>query len=359
MELFSKLFRGTKYYLTNRFHKPQHLTFLVTRRCNAGCVMCSAPRNENNELRLADIEGIFRDEFFRTFKYICFSGGETFLREDLPDVVDTILKLQRQIHYVAFLTNGLSPAVIEKKMRKIINAVNGRNSTTLALSISFLSMDRETYAKINNVADSYDRVMDTIDRMKILQKEFSIDVRLNTTIQPLNVRELPRLLNFSKKLNWPIRFTGVNITKGYFNNFKRKDSLTFREDDLAFLEDFFSRPHDGISEFNRAFWYDYLRIVKGNNRGMPCVLLSYGLVIDANGELFSCVAPVIYGNVRDENLSDIWNSKKTKALKKRIKKQYCPHCSAPCGAEVSIEQENFYFLKFLTGDYLNRVRRKR
>lgn len=352
--LISNCMQGIKYYVTRNSRPPTHITFMVTRRCNSNCVMCSVPKTAGYELSISEIRDIFSDTFFHSLKSICLSGGEPFVRKDLFEIVRTVLEVQPKLSSLSILTNGLAPSPIEKDIREIISICRKHTPINLCISISLLGTNNETYQNITKVPNGYTRVTDTIHRIKMLQNIFPLDIRLNTTLQPMNVTELPYLLRLAQQLKLPIRFTPVHINDSFFNNLENKDKLIFQKNDIIFLKNFFSQPREGINELSRAYWNDYFRVVNGKKRKTPCVLPFDVLVIDADGECFVCVAPFTYGNVRREKVSTIWNSKKTRYARKRIIKEYCPSCSAPCAAEDSIKQEFFFFFRFLLKEFFKK-----
>ncbi|NIS73728.1 MAG: radical SAM protein, partial [Deltaproteobacteria bacterium] len=67
---------------------PLHLTFFLTRRCNARCPFCfylrSGGKKDPEELSLDEIGTI--SSSFGKLLWLAFSGGEIFLRNDLADI---------------------------------------------------------------------------------------------------------------------------------------------------------------------------------------------------------------------------------------------------------------------------------
>ncbi len=72
---------------------PTYVIFFVTSHCNARCRMCFNWRNidaagKTEELRLEEIKQVF--DGFSGIQQLTVSGGEPFLRPDLPQILGYI-----------------------------------------------------------------------------------------------------------------------------------------------------------------------------------------------------------------------------------------------------------------------------
>jgi MoaA/NifB/PqqE/SkfB family radical SAM enzyme len=73
--------------------KPITLTFSVTAACQSRCKTCNIgleyrkdPKRKEKDLKLDEIEKIFRS--LGHIYFLNISGGEPFLRKDLPEIVE-------------------------------------------------------------------------------------------------------------------------------------------------------------------------------------------------------------------------------------------------------------------------------
>ena len=197
-KLLPDFLRGVKYYVTRNFQIPKHITFMVTRRCNANCVMCSLSKKADYELSISEIRDIFSDRLLHSIKSICLLGGEPFLRKDLPEIVKTLLEVQPEIRFLSIVTNGLTPSLIEKNIKEVISTCRHYAPINLGISISLLGTNNETYQRIAKVSDGYTLVTDTMHRLKILRRAFPLNIKLKTALQPMNLKELPYLLSLAR-----------------------------------------------------------------------------------------------------------------------------------------------------------------
>ena len=87
---------------------PVHLTFFVTSRCNARCAHCFNWRPANldpaRELTVEEVERLATQ--LDPLLWLAITGGEPFLREDVPQLVEAFYRHCRPRH-VTFNTNGL------------------------------------------------------------------------------------------------------------------------------------------------------------------------------------------------------------------------------------------------------------
>ena len=109
-------------------NKPIHLTFFVTRRCNARCPYCFYLESDNtiNELPLTDqTDELSLEEIqklapsFGRLLWLAFSGGEIFLRRDLVEISQIFYEMNKP-SIMLFPTNGLMPDLIREQTERVL-----------------------------------------------------------------------------------------------------------------------------------------------------------------------------------------------------------------------------------------------
>ena len=72
----------------------RNITLSITYRCNARCSMCRIwehpSANPESELTLPEIKKIANSKYFKKLIALGITGGEPFIREDLPDIVENL-----------------------------------------------------------------------------------------------------------------------------------------------------------------------------------------------------------------------------------------------------------------------------
>jgi radical SAM protein with 4Fe4S-binding SPASM domain len=152
----------------HRDRRPKYLIFFVTSRCNARCVFChyrqqieDAGRKEA-ELSVAEIEKIARH--YGKVSKLSFSGGEPFLREDLPEIIETFVR-NCDPRIIDIPTNGSMPERILRMVQMILRLIGDR-----VLDIQ-LSIDgpEEVHDRIRGIPGLFRKVLRTYELLSVLR----------------------------------------------------------------------------------------------------------------------------------------------------------------------------------------------
>jgi len=356
------LVRGIGYHLAGRIYtpKPIHLSFLVTRKCNARCIMCSIWKTGDSvkELTIGEIREIFSNSLFNSLETVTLSGGEPTLREDLAQVAEAILDCRPRIKRLVIDTKGLEPSLVRQKVKEILNLPAYRRLDSFSVGIS-LDDYGASYEKIRRVPHAFDRVNETIQVLKELQLSSPFYTYLNCVVQPLNVGCLSQLSKFAQELELPISFIPICLSDVFIDNDHSKQQLTLSNDQLEELREFLASPQHNLPLTKMAFWDDYFRIIRGERRRSPCALVYHAVLLDADGPLSMCGADksLIYGNARDAPVDKIWYSIEAEEKRKRARRYFCPTCIAACDTFFSFSREFFHYARLLMKEKCRRLLR--
>jgi len=143
----------------NGGHFPLEDVFLyATSRCNATCDHCfywQELNREEDEIQLAEFEKLA--ESIPPFENLIVTGGETFLRRDLEEVVGTFIS-RGKCKIVSLNTNGFTPKMIAKRVAAIC-----RRYPDIRVHVQ-VSLDgyRDTHSKIRNNPKGWDLSNETL-----------------------------------------------------------------------------------------------------------------------------------------------------------------------------------------------------
>jgi Fe-coproporphyrin III synthase len=153
--------------------RPRMLTHIVTFRCNARCIMCDSWQKEGEEdMTLAEISRVYAK--LPTLDLIRLSGGEPFVRPDLQGIVEAADSKLKPAH-IHITTNGfLTDAIV-----KLVN--NVRVKAKLHFLVS-LDGTKNLHNRIRGRSFAWDKTIQTLQELKLLQKKFAIEVAVNQTI---------------------------------------------------------------------------------------------------------------------------------------------------------------------------------
>lgn len=341
--------RGIKYHSAGRIYTPKPVVFTlgVTRRCNARCVMCSIWRTKpGKELTVDEIQEIFSNPLLNRLRTVILSGGEPTLRDDLAQIVQSILHTNPRITEIGLITNALEPSLVRQKVKDILDLPVYSMLKRFAIEVS-LDGYQDIHEKIRGVSKAFDKVNKTIKLLKDMQLNSSFDIHLHCVVQRLNVGSLPQISNFARAMRLPINFVPVAQALGNKDDFK--EGLMPSDGQLRELRDFFSRQTEyNIKLATIAFWQDYFRIIRGEKRRIPCALVYHSLSMTPEGDLFICGnASLVYGNVHNAPIDEIWYSQEAERIRKRAKEYICPACAMSCNTSFSLSCEFFYYAGFL------------
>ena len=322
----------------------------VTNKCNSRCITCNIwktyrgnPGLVKEELSLSEIRDFFSDkEFFKHLDFFYLSGGEPFLRADLPDIVSCIHECKPTC-FVYIATNGFLTDRIVNATREIL-AFHPR----LEIGVSLDGIN-EMHDKIRGVKGAFKMARKTLFA---LRENFpNLHIQVTMTYTPINLRHIPYVYDFCKKNGFFPRIS-LAIISSYFKNLEKE--YTFSRADIEELKAYFDvirrdliQEHGKFHSLSELFWLDgSIRFLMDPTiRPVPCYAGFVSFYMDPYGTVYPCYNLFEeMGNIRNEKIRDIWFSKRSREIRKRILRKQCPNCwiAHEVGSSVSSD----YFRKF-------------
>jgi len=293
-------------------NNPKYLIFFVTSRCNAKCVFChyrsqiDDTQRKKHELSLSEIEKIAQN--YGKISKLSFSGGEPFLREDLPEIVDAFIRYcDPQI--VDIPTNGSIPDRIQSMVKRILPLMEGR-----ILDIQ-LSIDgtKEVHDRIRGIPGLYQKILQTFELLSLLRNKHSaLKIKMNLVYFAGN-RDVTESL--AREFEASYEFDRFQITYPHGESIndeitKNIDFDVFHELSRAIQKHYKTRNRGDLhSLIFRAVKLIRDDIIRENHillqdMGAICRAGERILVLDDIGEVYPC-EPLweSVGNVRQEDYS--------------------------------------------------------
>lgn len=197
---------------------PIDAVVAVTYDCNSRCVMCDI-------WKIRDFPMLPVSEFRKlpsTLRDINISGGEPFLRPDLPEVIQAIVETCPKARIV-ISTNGFMPALIEAQMKKILKI-----KPDIGVSISIDGM-HEMHEQIRRIPNGFNLDMDTLER---LQKLGMTNLRFGFTILPENVSHFRQVYDEARRRGIQFTHAFAQSSEHYFGGISidnHPDQKTLRD----------------------------------------------------------------------------------------------------------------------------------
>ncbi len=321
---------------------PITVTYSVTAACQSRCKTCKIghmymehPERAKDDLSIEEIEKIFK-----TMKPVYFfniSGGEPFLRKDLPQIVELACKhlKPRVIHTP---TNAIMPERIETKTREILEVINHYDNTvpfTVKPSIDGIG---DLHDEIRGVPGNFKKLLETIERLKRLEGEYeNFHLELGTVISNFNIDHLDEIEDFVHSLGVESYRNEVAEQRTEFFNIGDEitpDAATYQR----LIRDFARKTEENVrnkkdlakmTEALRVVYYDIAgQILEEKRQVIPCYAGVSNVHINYDGGVWPCCVlgyDKQMGNLReyDYDFQKLWHSSKAKEVRKFIRNKGC------------------------------------
>jgi len=333
----SKLF--TRIFLSNlkRLRYPYKLSFAITYRCNLKCQMCLIWKKPSlPELTTKEIESFFMRS--NNFSWVGLTGGEIFLREDLLDIVEIVLRYCKNLCVLHFPTNGYLKDKIAAQTKEMLKLKPRRLFVTISVDGPL-----QVHDKLRGANGSFRNAIDTF---VALQNISGVSPYISMTLCSDNlglidetiasIKDVYPAFDAKKMMNFNLFQKSTHYYENTGLNFPERNLLL--RDIRKASEILGKRP-----TLKTYLQKNYLRFCEPylltGRSPLPCQALSASCLINPYGEIFPCgVYDFKIGNIRevDFRLDKLWNEKKVVELHSACRKGICPGCWSPCDAYQSI-----------------------
>jgi radical SAM protein with 4Fe4S-binding SPASM domain len=269
----------------------------VTYRCNSRCRMCGIWKSRSTEPELAPEE---YGKLPKGLKDINVSGGEPFLREDLPEVV-RVLAARCAGATLVLSTNGLLPDRIEAVMRDL-RPLGAR--VGVGVSIDGVGA---VHDEIRGVPGAFERAVDTVGRLRSLG---IASLRIGMTIGDRNLSEIKATYDLSRRLGVEFTCSLAQNSDHYFmtqdNRPVAPEGLREELDDLIRAELRTFDPKRWFrAYFDRGIYWQAVR----RGRLLGCEAGRRFFFLDPFGNVYPCnILDRPMGNLRQASFEDLWNA---------------------------------------------------
>lgn len=331
-------------YLSLLSNSLSYLIFHVTYKCNSKCITCFnwnlLNKNSDNELNLDEIKKISKS--MGNIFYLTLSGGEPYLREDLPEICEIFYK-NNNTKVFTITTNAYDSRMIYAATKKILTYCPN------SLVKSCLSLDglSDVHNQIRGVKDSFNKFLETYYLLKNLKRNKNFFLAVNTTFCKYNQDFVKEICDFVGKLE--IDIFNVNLIRGIPYDKKIKDISIDKYIDLnGYInkklnkkpKNSFKNMLCSLTSLTREI---ILENLNKNTRTFKCYAGRKFLVINPFGDVILC-EPInkSFGNLR-KNGYDIKKILASSYVKEAIKDIGAKKCS--CTWECAIQNSLVYDFK--------------
>jgi MoaA/NifB/PqqE/SkfB family radical SAM enzyme len=204
--------------------KTQALSLEITHRCVARCIMCNIWRipMDEPELSTGDCLKLLASDLLRDLRELDITGCEPFLPEGIDTLFSGIASLKggnlKKLRSVAVTTNGFLTEKVLAKTEIILREV--RKVGMDLVVVCAMDAVGEIHERIRNVKDAFNKVNKTIQGLTVLRERYpNLIIGLKTTILPVNIDELERILGYASEMGLFTIISPCIITLGWINIF--------------------------------------------------------------------------------------------------------------------------------------------
>ncbi len=324
---------------------PEQTTFFVTARCPLKCSHCFNWKNADagrSDFTLAELEKVLPT--MGRFSFASLTGGEPFLRDDLPEIARLLTELNG-VTRISVPTSGFFPERTAELAAAILDACRGRASLLVKVSLDGVGAGHDA---IRGVSGSFDRAVRTFRLLKGLSRSRKgLKAGVLLTASGLNGDSLGGTAAYVMKELEP-DMIGLNFARGETRDpaAARADVRVYRgvySGILAWLEGRGGRGGAFHKAFYRAYKRNIASMISGIAGGGPYPLVCRAgeltAVVDSSLDVYPCeLYGESMGNLRGTGLDfgRLWSSPRAAAVRENIARG----CS--CTHECNLQMNSFF-----------------
>jgi MoaA/NifB/PqqE/SkfB family radical SAM enzyme len=325
--------------------------FAITYKCNSKCLNCNIWKKPINrsELSLNEIKLFFQNNnLLKKVKSLQLTGGEPFLRDDLPSIIQTI-NSSNPNSSIWIPTNALIPDRISYMVERILQC---KSSLGISVSVDGIGKTNDFH---RGITGSYKKALRTIKNLSEIRKSYQgLRLSIGFTLSPNNFNEVNKVQELAYEHDFDFSLRPVNISQIYYENERR---LFYDHEVEKILKDVSN------STIKRKGWLGsltFLAYVRGiprflrdpKDRAISCSAGTRSFFLDPYGNIFPCIVfNRKMGNIREKSFNEIWYSPKTEEIRREIYEKKCPGCWLECETFRDISNDE----KYLAETFLNTV----
>jgi MoaA/NifB/PqqE/SkfB family radical SAM enzyme len=278
-------------------------TIIVTYRCNARCTMCNrykAPSRPDEEISLDTIKKLPRMYFTN------ITGGEPFIREDLPDIVRELYKKSDRI---VISTNGYFTD-------RIIKLAEEFPKVGIRVSIEGLE---QTNNEIRGLPDGFNRGYSTLKKLVEMGHP---DVGFGMTVQDKNAPDLVPLYHLANELH--MEFATASLHNSFYF-VEAKNIIHDRPMVAQNFEDLINellKSNEPKKWFRAYFNHGLINYIYGQPRLLPCDMAFDTFFIDPYGDVMPCNGTKdkeVMGNLNKQSWDELWSSEQAEKVRNVVR----------------------------------------
>jgi MoaA/NifB/PqqE/SkfB family radical SAM enzyme len=333
-------------------HLPVNLTISTNFRCNFRCVTCNVYDRKVKELEADEWTRVF-ESVGRAPAWMTFSGGEPFLRGDLPDIILSATRIC-QPAIINIPTNGWFTDRVVRGAEKICK---GSPETQLVINLSIDHHIPERHDEIRGAPGSWPRMMNTLAGLRALELP-NLTVGVHTVVSDNNEADFPAIAEGLSKLgadSYIAEPAEERVELQTLDTGITPKAARFKIAAAAVMdnEDEATGTVARMARSIRGEYYDRVtRFLDGDATAMPvCHAGFLSAHVGADGDVWSCcVLARSFGNLRDNDFDfrKVWFSESAEEFRTWMRERRCA-CPLANAAYTNLLAEPATAVKMASG----------
>ncbi|MBD2165772.1 radical SAM protein [Calothrix membranacea FACHB-236] len=332
-----KIFHPTE--VQNSLATPKNIFLFLTNLCNLSCEHCFYHFELNKSAEGLSINQLQKlASSFNRPAFVCLTGGEVTLRNDLIEVVQTLADYGK-VEHINVCTNGF---YVERVENFAIEVAKQGKIKKLGFQISLDGLEA-THNEIRKNPRSYKNALETVKLLQKLQSVYpQISVSLLSVVTKHNFEQMIELLHHTQKLGVNHSFS---IVRGNYSVFDLESEMAsgfdVMEEDTTLgmnLEDW-QKMIQTLRSVKEQYGYSSpgelnfrklnvtLKVLKEQRRIIPCYAGFNDSVIYPDGSVAVCETTKPFANLKDYDfdLSKLWHSEAANQMRQKTQSCSCIH----------------------------------
>jgi sulfatase maturation enzyme AslB (radical SAM superfamily) len=329
---------------------PTVVIFHCTFVCDARCEMCWNWKrgDRKTDMTLDQIDKVFQSPFWRHVENANISGGEPTTRNDLVEICRVLLDRLPRLRKLGMNTTGLTPHRAIPMLTKIVELCHERNVIfSVRVSIDGIG---EMHNQVRSVKRGFEKAGQTIRAMQELQKKYSFNFGISTTMFHTNLHDAENILAWAKTEKLDIVFNLVRFTESMLGNSGLADTCAPIGEEEERMRQFFLdriRTESLLDGQNLIYMHYADMLGNGYHRLAPCPFQTQGIMLNPDGGMFFCENSDVIGNVLQTDPEELYFSAASQAHRNVVRDEKCPTCLSPCQMNVAAIKQVGPYAKFL------------
>jgi len=238
-------------------------------------------------LSLAELHRIFGNRLFRHCVTASITGGEPTMRSDFRELPPLLADAIPSLRKVNLTSNGFATERIVSSFEYFLPILARRG---IGFSVN-LSMDGvgDIHNEVRNNRQAWTNLEATIEGLTALRRRMLFNLVLACTFTHSNVGDAERVLEYARSRGIYVIFRRA-FTIDRIGSRPEYDRFAPTAEQGKTLESFFQNVVSNYdrSHTRRLYYRMLLKMMKGEQRSIPCLYRKAGLFIDHRGDMFVC-----------------------------------------------------------------------